>query len=206
MATYKSRRDKYYHRAKHEGYRSRAAYKLKQMQDKFNLIKPDSNVIDLGAAPGGWLQIANEYSSGTIIGVDLLEIEPIHGVQAIKADITLPETTGKIRSLLPDGLADLVMCDASPNLSGNWSYDHARSVDLAAIAMQMALELLDPVDGSFVTKIFQGELYNEYVRKLNNAFRYVRAYNPRASRKESAEIYLICRQPVGSPVPRPEMR
>ncbi|HPR67533.1 MAG TPA: RlmE family RNA methyltransferase, partial [Methanothrix sp.] len=125
----RDRKDYFYRKAKSEGYRARSAFKLQQINKRFRLIRRGDSVLDLGAAPGGWLQVAKEISSGRVVGVDLLPIEPIEGVTTIKADITAPETLDLITEAL-GGLADVVICDAAPNLSGNWTLDHARSIDL----------------------------------------------------------------------------
>src|SRR5659263_784853 len=125
----RDRRDFFNKKAKDEGYRSRAAFKLKQINDKFKIIKKGDTVVDLGAAPGGWLQVAKELSGGIVVGVDILDIEEIIGVDVIKGDIRLDKTIEKIKEKIKSDKADVVICDAAPNLSGSWNYDHARSID-----------------------------------------------------------------------------
>lgn len=186
----RDRRDYFYRKAKDEGYRSRAAFKLKQINQKFNIIKKRDTVVDLGAAPGGWLQVAKELSGGGVVGVDILPIEAIDGVYTIKGDIRLDATVEKIRRCIKKEGADVVICDAAPNLSGNWSYDHARSIDLATSALECARKILKP-GGNFAVKVFQGDMFHEFLEKVRQHFVKVKAFSPEASRKQSAEIYVI---------------
>lgn len=185
----RDRRDYFYRKAKDEGYRSRAAFKLKQINQRFNVIKKRDTVVDLGAAPGGWLQVAKELSGGKVVGVDMLPIEGIEGVGTIKGDIRLDSTVERIKELIKKE-ADVVICDAAPNLSGNWSYDHARSIDLATSALECARKLLKP-GGRFVVKVFQGDMFPDFLDKVRRHFVKVQAFSPEASRKQSAEIYVI---------------
>jgi 23S rRNA (uridine2552-2'-O)-methyltransferase len=189
----RDRRDYYYRKAKDEGYRSRAAYKLKQINNKFQIIQKGDTVIDLGAAPGGWLQVAKELSGGVVIGVDILPIGTIEGVETIKGDIRLPKTVEKIRKKMKKEGADVVICDAAPDLSGNWSYDHARSIDLVTSALECALNILKP-GGAFAVKVFQGDMFPDFLNKVRGHFVKVQAFSPDASRKQSAEIYVIGKQ------------
>lgn len=193
----RDRRDYFYRRAREEGYRSRAAFKLKQINERFNIIRKGDTVVDLGAAPGGWLQVAKELSGGNVIGVDLLPIGEIEGVETIKGDIRLDATVETIREkmktpYLNTGIigADAVICDAAPSLSGNWSYDHARSIDLASSALECARKLLKP-EGRFVVKVFQGDMFPEFLSKVRRHFARVQAFTPKATRTQSAEIYVI---------------
>ncbi len=189
----RDRRDYFYRKAKKEGYRSRAAFKLKQINEKFNLIRRGDTVVDLGAAPGGWLQVALELSGGTVVGVDILPIGDIEGVETIKGDIRLDTTIEKIREKIKKEGADVVICDAAPNLSGNWSYDHARSIDLATSALECARKILKP-RGRFAVKVFQGDMFPGFINKARKSFVKAQAFSPEASRKQSAEIYVIGRQ------------
>jgi 23S rRNA (uridine2552-2'-O)-methyltransferase len=189
----RDRRDYFYRKAKNEGYRSRAAFKLKQISEKFKLIKKGDTVVDLGAAPGGWLQVAKELSGGKVIGVDILPIEEIEGVETIKGDIRLDVTVEKIREEIKKEGADAVICDAAPNLSGNWSYDHARSIDLATSALECARKILKS-GGGFAVKVFQWDMFPDYMDKVRKHFVKVQAFSPEASRKQSAEIYVIGKQ------------
>lgn len=186
----RDRRDYFYRKAKEEGYRSRAAFKLKQINERFNIIKKRDTVVDLGAAPGGWLQVAKELSGGKVVGVDILPIEEIEGVETIKGDIRLDTTVDKIRDKIKKEGSDVVICDAAPNLSGNWSYDHARSIDLATSALECARKLLKP-EGRFAVKVFQGDMFPEFLDKVRRHFAKVQAFTPKATRKQSAEIYVI---------------
>ena len=130
------KRDMYYNKAKQMGYRSRASFKLQYMNEKYHIIKKGDSIVDLGAAPGGWLQVAKELSGGTVIGVDLQKIEPIEGVVTIKGDMTSPRMQEKIFALVDK--VDVVICDAAPNLSGNWALDHGRSIELSEVALDVA--------------------------------------------------------------------
>jgi 23S rRNA (uridine2552-2'-O)-methyltransferase len=187
----RKREDYFYRKAKKEGYRSRASYKLQQINAKYNVIRPGNIVVDLGAAPGGWLQVAKEISGGFVIGIDIQEIEPIEGVESLLGDITDPSTLKKIQDMIDKiGGADVVICDASPNLSGNWSLDHARSIGLCNSALKIAINILKP-DGNFVVKVFQGDMFSNFLAAVKKNFSFSKAYGPRASRKESAEIYII---------------
>jgi len=187
----RDRRDFFYRKAKVEGYRSRAAFKLKQINEKFKIIKKGDTVVDLGAAPGGWLQVAKELSGGKVLGVDILPIDEIEGVDIIKGDIRLDTTIEKIRGKIEK--ADVVICDAAPNLSGSWSYDHARSIDLATSALECSRKILK-LGGNFAVKVFQGDMFPDFLNKVREYFGKVQAFSPEASRKQSAEIYVIGKQ------------
>ncbi len=190
------KRDRFYKRAKEEGYRSRSAFKLLQIEDKYEVIKEGDVVIDLGAAPGGWSQVAKELvgEKGVVISVDLQRIEKLEGVESIKGDITREkETVSAIREeLSPErgGLVDVVLSDASPKLSGNRDYDHFCSYVLSKSALNIASALLRK-NGNFVVKIFQGAYYDKFYGDVKAKFRHTRAYSPEASRKRSAEVYVI---------------
>jgi 23S rRNA (uridine2552-2'-O)-methyltransferase len=184
----RKKRDFFYNKAKQMGYRSRAAFKLKFIDEKYRLIGKGDTVVDLGAAPGGWLQVAKELSGGEVIGVDLQKIEPIEGVIAIKGDMTSPETQRKIFEKVEK--VNVVICDAAPNLSGNWALDHARSIDLARTALDVAAKLLAP-GGNFLVKVFQGDLYQAFVDDVEKRFSKAYTYKSPASRSQSAEIYVI---------------
>ncbi|KQC16008.1 MAG: 23S rRNA (uridine(2552)-2'-O)-methyltransferase [Methanothrix sp.] len=185
----RDRKDYFYRKAKSEGYRARSAFKLQQINKRFRLIRRGDAVLDLGAAPGGWLQVAKEISGGRVVGVDLLPIEPIDGVTTIKADITAPETLELMTEAL-GGKANVVICDAAPNLSGNWTLDHARSIDLSSSALRVAKEVLEP-GGNFLVKVFQGDTFLDFLSEVRENFRRAQAHSPAASRKESAEMYVV---------------
>lgn len=178
----------YYNKAKQMGYRSRASFKLQYINEKYHIIEKGNAVVDLGAAPGGWLQVAKELSGGTVIGVDLQKIEPLEGVTTIKGDMTTPRVQEKIFELAEK--VDVVICDAAPNLSGNWALDHGRSIELSEVALDVACRLLKP-GGNFVVKVFQGDMFNDFLKNVRNRFSSAMAYKSQASRSQSAEIYVI---------------
>jgi 23S rRNA (uridine2552-2'-O)-methyltransferase len=188
------KRDRFYKRAKEEGYRSRSAFKLLQIAHKFRVIKEGDVVVDLGAAPGGWSQVAKGLvgARGVVISVDVQRIEKIEGVEIVLSDITKEEATvTAIKELLKEReLVDVVISDASPKLSGNRTYDHFRSFELSESALNIASALLR-TNGSFVAKLFQGACYNTFYKDVAEKFGYTRAYSPEASRKRSAEVYVI---------------
>ena len=188
--------DRFYKAAKEEGYRSRSAFKLLQIVNKFGVIKPGDAVVDLGAAPGGWSQVAHELvgDRGVVISVDLQTIEKIEDVVMIKGDITNEKETVKAikEALLLKGkdAVDVVISDAAPQLSGNKDYDQFRSFELSMAALTVAVKLLKN-NGNFVAKIFQGEYYPQFYKSIKEKFRSTKAYSPEASRKRSAEVYVV---------------
>ena len=187
------KRDYYYKKAKEEKYRSRAAYKLFQVVEKHHFIKKGDVVVDLGAAPGGWVQAARRIvgSKGFVLGVDLRPIEPFpeHNVRTITGDITEQEALQQILEFLPRK-ADAVISDASPNISGIWEVDHARQIDLAQHALEIALETLKP-SGNFFVKVFQGDMLNDFINKVKQYFEVVKIIKPKASRAKSSEMFIL---------------
>lgn len=187
------KRDYYYKKAKEEKYRSRAAYKLLQAVKKYQFIKSGSVVVDLGAAPGGWVQAARSIveDKGFVLGVDLKQVEPFEedNVRTIEADVNEEGTIQQILELLPRK-ADAVISDVSPNISGIWEVDHARQMDLAQRALNIALETLRP-SGSFFVKVFQGDMLNDFTEKVKHHFQIVRVVKPAASRGKSSELFLL---------------
>jgi 23S rRNA (uridine2552-2'-O)-methyltransferase len=187
------KRDYYYRKAKEEKYRSRAAYKLFQAVQKYQFIKKGDIVVDLGAAPGGWTQAARKIvgTEGFVLGVDLKPIElfPEKNVRTIIGDITEPETVKQIQEMLPKK-ADAVISDVSPNISGIWELDHARQIDLAQRALEIALETLKP-GGNFFVKVFQGDMLNDFVSMVKRHFEDVKIIKPKASRAKSSEIFIL---------------
>ena len=181
--------------AKEEGYRSRAAYKLKQLDDRFHLFKGARYVLDIGAAPGGWLQVASEAvgEDGLVVGVDQNPIENLEldNVETIVGDILDEETLDEIRELLP-GSVDVVLSDLSPNISGAWEVDQFLQIDLARMALKVSQDLLRR-DGWFVVKVFMGPEYEAYLKDVKSVYRKVNVVKPLASRKGSAEVYLVAR-------------
>jgi 23S rRNA (uridine2552-2'-O)-methyltransferase len=152
-------------------------------------------VVDLGAAPGGWLQVIRELNA-TAIAVDLQRVAPLDGVTVIRADITNPVSVSELIQKIA-GPIDVVLSDAAPNLSGVWSFDHARSIDIASSALKIAISVLK-TGGNFVVKVFQGDLFTTFLREVDTYFRFVKAFNPRASRKQSAEVYIVAKRYVQS--------
>jgi 23S rRNA (uridine2552-2'-O)-methyltransferase len=187
------KRDYYYKKAKEENYRSRAAYKLLQAVEKYHFIKRGDVVVDLGAAPGGWVQTAKKIvgNKGFVLGVDLKSIEPFpqEYVRTIVADITEPETPKQMLDFLPRK-ADVVLSDASPNISGVWEVDHARQIDLATQALTIALELLGP-SGSFFVKVFEGDMLYGFIKTVEKNFETVKVIKPKASRAKSSELFIL---------------
>lgn len=185
------KREHYYKQAKKTGYRARSAFKLKQIQKKFHILKTNDNVVDLGAAPGGWSQVAKEFvGDGAVIGIDLLRIDPIQGVVFLKGDMTKDESIEEIKNHISE--VDVVLSDMSPNISGNYSIDQARSVFLCEQALKTASVLLKD-NGNFVCKIFEGEDLQGFLEKIKPLFKIVKNFNPDASRKSSSELYIVAK-------------
>jgi 23S rRNA (uridine2552-2'-O)-methyltransferase len=188
------RKDFYYRKAKQLDYRSRASFKLIQIDDRFHVMKPGYVVVDLGAAPGGWLQVASERvtETGHVVGVDLQSIAPVDGmVETIRGDIRKQETVDKPLYMIA-GKADVVLSDMSPNISGAYNTDQARSVELCEYALSFANKTL--VDnGTLVMKIFEGQDTKEFVAEVKKYFDNVRMFAPKASRDSSSEMYIIAR-------------
>jgi 23S rRNA (uridine2552-2'-O)-methyltransferase len=187
-------RDPFVRRAQQVGFRSRAAFKLQEIQSRDRLLRRGAFVVDLGAAPGGWSQVAAELvgSSGRVVAVDLLQMAPLAGVEHIRGDLADEEVIREIGRRLGGRCADLVMSDMAPNISGNWSVDQPRAMRLAELALEVARRCLKP-GGSALIKAFQGEGLRELVAAARASFGAVRLRKPPASRSESREIYLLAR-------------
>ncbi len=183
-------RDGAYSRAIREGYRSRAAYKLIEIQERYHLIRGSDNVVDLGAAPGSWLQVIREITGGKVLGIDLSPIAPLEGVRTISADFTDLSIPPEVGSLL--GTVNVVLSDASPKLSGQRSYDQSRSIALGEEALAFACRVLKP-GGNFLVKSFQGEDFNRLLERVRDHFLSVRVYRTRTTRKGSSEVYIIAK-------------
>ncbi|MCB8883861.1 RlmE family RNA methyltransferase [Acidisoma cellulosilytica] len=183
--------DPYVTAAQKQGWRSRAAFKLIELDDRFQIIKKGMRVLDLGAAPGGWTQVALDRGAAVVVGIDLLEIPPIPGAQLIQGDATDPENQARIIELL-GGKPDLFLSDMAPNTSGHASTDHIRIVALAEMALDLAFDLL-PVGGTFVAKLFQGGADKHLLDPMKLRFESVKHAKPPASRKESSELYVIAK-------------
>ena len=187
--------DPYVEEAKRRGYRSRAAFKLAEIDDKHPLLRTGMSVVDLGAAPGGWSQISAQRvqlmaGKGRVIAVDVVEMEPISGVTALKLDLTDSESAGRIRDALNGKKADLVLSDMHAPATGHKQTDHLRIMGLVEAALDLAEEILAP-GGAFLCKVLQGGADKELVARLNRSFAKVRHVKPKASRAESAEMYVL---------------
>lgn len=180
--------------AQKEGYRSRAAYKLIWLDEKDHLLKPGMTVVDLGAAPGGWCQVAAKKvgGKGQVVGIDLLPVEPVPGATLFQADFTSDEGLALVEEALGGKKVDLVLSDMAPNLSGVKDADQAKHYMLAELALDFAVQWLKP-DGMFVVKVFQGAGFEEFVRQARQAFRQVHIRKPDASRDESRENFLVAK-------------
>jgi len=187
------KRDYYYRLAKQEQYRSRAAYKLLEAVDRYGFIKPGDVVVDLGAAPGGWMQASRKIvgETGFVLGVDIKAIEPIEdaNVRSVVGDIAQPETMETISQLIPRS-ADVVLSDVSPNISGIWEVDHARQTDLARKSLKLAVSVLK-AGGNFFIKVFQGDMLDDFIFEMRQSFALVRRVKPKASRRKSAELFVL---------------
>jgi len=196
-------RDEYYNRSKQEGYRARSAYKLKQLDEAAGLFAPGDVVVDLGAAPGGWLQVAAEAvgDAGTVVGVDLQRIRSLDHdtVETIRGDMTEDETADRLRDVVGSAGADAVVSDMAPNMTGEYSVDHARSIHLARQALGVARDLLAP-GGDLVVKAFDGPDLADLRADMEESFEYVRSIRPDASRDSSSEVYLVAKGYLTAPV------
>ncbi|NNC65432.1 MAG: 23S rRNA methyltransferase [Gammaproteobacteria bacterium] len=186
--------DPYVQRAAREQWRSRAVFKLEQIQAKARILKPGLRCIDLGAAPGGWSQLAAQIvgSKGQVVAVDLAPVAPIEGVEIIQGDFTAERTLASMIDALGTAKADLVMSDVAPNITGNRAVDQPRAMGLAEESLELCQKVLRP-GGSFLVKLFQGEGFEAFVQTARAQFQKVRLIKPKASRPESREIYLLAR-------------
>jgi 23S rRNA (uridine2552-2'-O)-methyltransferase len=184
--------DEFVRRASKEGYRSRAAYKLMEIDDRDQLIRPGMTVVDLGAAPGSWSQVTMQRlkNNGRVIALDLLEMQPIPGVEFLQGDFRAAEVLDRLEKMLAERLADLVISDMAPNMSGVGLVDQAKATDLAELSLDFALEWLKP-GGNFLVKVFIGAGFDEFVRSMRQGFDKVATRKPKASRGRSAETYLL---------------
>jgi 23S rRNA (uridine2552-2'-O)-methyltransferase len=183
--------DPYVRQAKAKGYRSRAAFKLAEIDDKFHVLKKGARVLDLGAAPGGWVQVARERigAEGKIVGADILEMEPIPGAELLVADLLAPETPDRLKEAL-GGKANVVLSDMAAPTTGHRATDHLRTTALMEAALDVAEDVLAP-GGAFIGKVFQGGAAGELLARIKQGFAVVKHVKPAASRAESVELYLV---------------
>ena len=187
-----ARRDQYRRLAKDQGYRARSAYKLLQINRSYNVLKKGDKVVDLGCAPGGWLQVAVKEvrPSGNVIGIDLKPVTPVVDAITLQGSIEDPNMLSRIEEIL-GSKADVVLSDLAPNVSGVWDIDHARQISLSTIALQFTQRVLR-IGGSSVFKVFEGDMLKEFRSELDRNFGKVFLSKPSASRQESSELYIIC--------------
>ncbi|MGD2250779.1 MAG: RlmE family RNA methyltransferase [Candidatus Methanofastidiosia archaeon] len=187
-----NRKDTYWKKAKKEGYRSRASYKLLQLNKKFSLIKNGNFVLDIGCSPGGWMQVARKITGkkGYVLGIDIQKIPPFakENVEFLQKDITDKDIIQEIARKSP--FFDVVISDISPNITGVWDVDHFKSVNLSKRALFVACGVLR-AGGNFLVKVFQGEYMSEFFDTVKDHFSYTKISAPKASRKSSAEVYVI---------------
>jgi 23S rRNA (uridine2552-2'-O)-methyltransferase len=181
--------DPYVAAAKAQGWRSRAAFKLIELDDKFQLLRPGRRVLDLGAAPGGWTQVAVQRGAAQVLGLDLLPIDPVHGATLLQGDFNDPDMPARLIALL-GGPVDLVLSDMAPNTTGHTATDHLRIIALAEMALEFAARVLAP-GGDFVAKVFQGGSEGQMLAPMKRMFATVRHAKPPASRKDSSELYVV---------------
>jgi len=183
--------DEYVKKAQREGYRSRAVFKLLELQDKDRILRPGMRVVDLGAAPGGWSQVACEIAGpGQVVALDILPMEPIAGVELIQGDFREDGPLERLYAVLGGKPVDLVISDMAPNVSGISAVDQPRAVYLSELALDLARQVLKP-GGGLVVKMFQGEGFDDYLRALRETFSRVVVRKPQASRSSSREVYVV---------------
>ena len=199
-----AKKEYYRRRAKEEGYRSRASYKLIQINEKYRLIRPGAKVVDVGCAPGGWLEVSSELvgSKGLVVGIDIVPVKPVRkNVKILLDDVSSEGFPQRLTDALGKGKADCVLADLSPKLSGIWEMDHFKQMELCHKVVDLYPEAL-VMEGSTVLKAFQGDELSELVKRLKKSFRRVEISKPDASRKESSELYLVGIGFTGKAAPR----
>ena len=182
-------------RAKHEGYRSRAAYKLMEIQKKFSVSRPTDNIVDLGAAPGSWLQVERNLTNARVLGIDLNPIAELAGVETIEGDLNDPAVLALVQENFP--VVNVVVCDAAPKLTGHKSFDQTRIIELNEQALAFACRILKQ-GGNFVIKSFQGTDFPQFYADIKQHFYSVKTYNTRSSRRGSTELYVIAKNFTGT--------
>lgn len=189
--------DPYVRAAQEQGWRSRAAFKLLELDERFHLLRRGARVVDLGAAPGGWTQVAVKKGAAQVVGIDLLAIDPVPGAMLIQGDFMQDDMEARLKHVM-GGRADLVLSDMAPNTTGHNMTDHIRIMALADLALAFAVEMLEP-GGSFVAKVFQGGSERQMLERMKRSFAQVRHVKPPASRKESSELYVVATGFKGQP-------
>lgn len=186
--------DFYVESAKRQGFRSRAAFKLLEIDERDRLLSPGMTVVDLGAAPGSWSQVAAEKvgARGKVIALDILQMQPIAGVDFICGDLRQSAVLKELRTKIHGKAADLVICDISPNISGVSSHDQARTMELAQLALEFSAQVLK-LEGGFLVKVFHGAGFEDFLKAMRIRFKQVNSRKPKASRARSSEIYLLGR-------------
>lgn len=184
--------DKYANEARKKGYRSRAYFKIEEIQNKDKLLKPNMTVVDLGAAPGGWSQFAAKIvgDKGQIIACDLLPMDPISGVSFLQGDFRDEAVLDALLERISPEMVDVVMSDMAPNIAGNNSVDQPRAMYLVELALDMCRQVLAP-NGSFVVKVFQGEGFDNFVKEVRELFKVVKVRKPDSSRARSREVFIV---------------
>lgn len=187
-----AKRDFYRRLAKVDGYRSRSAYKLEQLDCSYHIFKPRDTVVDFGSSPGGWLQVAKQKvgAEGMVIGIDIENIHPLEGVTILQRSIVDPRVIDEVFKLV-GGRVDIILSDLSPNLSGIWDLDHAKQISLTRSALEASRRLLNK-HGNSVFKVFEGDLLSQLIRETRYSFRRVCTTKPKASRQKSSEQYVVC--------------
>lgn len=186
--------DQFVKQAQQQGYRSRAVYKLQELHERDKLIRPGMNIVDLGAAPGSWSQLASRIldGRGRIVALDILPMDGLPGVSVLQADFTEDIALAMLNEALDGAAVDLVMSDMAPNISGESAVDQPRSMYLAELALEFAGQVLKP-EGDFLVKVFQGDGFDAYLKELRIQFDKVIVRKPKASRPRSREVYLLAR-------------
>lgn len=186
--------DPYVKKAQQEGYRSRAVYKLLEINQRDRLLKPNMTVVDLGAAPGGWSQVAAQMvkPKGRVFALDILPMDEIKGVEFIQGDFSEDQAADDLLALMSDEQVDLVLSDIAPNMSGNDSVDIPRSIYLSELVLDFALKVLKP-EGIMLIKVFQGEGFDQYLAEVKRQFKKVSIRKPKASRSRSREVYVLAK-------------
>lgn len=188
----RQRQDPYVSQAKQSGYRSRAVFKLKEIQEKFQVVRPGMRVVDLGAAPGSWSQVAVQWvgTKGQVYALDILAMKPISGVVFLQGDFSTAEMVTQFRDFMENHTTDVVLSDIAPNVSGDKDVDQLRMIQLAEMVFYFC-QLTLKIGGSLVIKLFQGIDFDVYLKNLRQHFEKVKIHKPKASRKESREVYLV---------------